>query len=309
VDDRTGASGPSAGDDDAEAGIDAVVGRLLGEIRDRPGVRRVGLALVEGAGRRLRFTSDDRQGDGRPEWCHIDAYDDVPLTHVVRTGEPLLSVVGDLDPRYDEFARRQEEAGVVAVAVLPIPGDAGPVGGLIVYYEDLPAFDVQLVDALTASSRGAAERLAPRRDVATEDRGEEPAADGVLVATTTVDGDPRAARAARQFLRRELSAWQVDDRLADVAVLCMSELVTNAVMHAGTVSELRVSLDDATLKLVVRDRGGPAAAPAAPDADDDPLRVHGRGLQLVDALAQRWGAERDDRGTTVWVELDRRAAS
>ena len=128
------------------------------------------------------------------------------------------------------------------------------------------------------------------------------------MASTVVEGDPRAARAARQFLRRELAAWQVDDQLADVAVLCLSELVTNAVMHAGTSSELRVSLDEATLTLVVRDQGGPGSVAPTADEGRDPLRVHGRGLQLVDALAHRWGAERDEVGTTVWVELDRRAA-
>lgn len=148
----------------------------------------------------------------------------------------------------------------------------------------------------------ATDRLVARR--ATTTSGPE----GVLVATTVVAGDPRAARAARQFLRRELATWQVGHELADVAVLCLSELVTNAVMHTGASSQLQVSLDEATLRLVVRDQGRPGSVPA-PAADVDPLRAHGRGLQLVDALAHRWGAEREDSGTTVWVELDRPARS
>jgi anti-sigma regulatory factor (Ser/Thr protein kinase) len=125
------------------------------------------------------------------------------------------------------------------------------------------------------------------------------------VATTTVEGDPRAARSARQFLRRELVQWQVEEAVVDVAVLCVSELVTNAVTHTGTASELSVSLDEATLTLIVRDEGGPAGSDPVPVADSDPLRVRGRGLQLVAALAHRWGAEHDDVGSTVWVQLDR----
>ena len=60
----------------------------------------------------------------------------------------------------------------------------------------------------------------------------------------------------------------------------------------------------------MRDRGG-HAPDAAPDDDPDPLRVHGRGLQLVEALADRWGSERDAVGTTVWfsLELDAEARS
>ena len=94
--------------------------------------------------------------------------------------------------------------------------------------------------------------------------------------------------------------------LAETAQLCLSELVTNAIVHAGTRCELRATLDTA-LTVAVRDRGGPAsdaALVAAPDADPDPLRVHGRGLQLVDALADRWGSERDAVGTTVWFSLE-----
>lgn len=126
-----------------------------------------------------------------------------------------------------------------------------------------------------------------------------------LVASVVVEGDPRAARTARQFLRRELAGWQVGNELADIAVLCLSELVANAVQHAGTRSEVRVGLHGSTLTLVVRDQGGPAADVPEPDADPDPLRMRGRGLQLVGALAHRWGIERDELGNTVWVELDR----
>jgi anti-sigma regulatory factor (Ser/Thr protein kinase) len=224
---------------------------------------------------------------------------------VVRTGEPILAGVDDLDPRYAGFARRQGEAGVAAIAVVPVRGERGVLGGLVVYFGGPQSFDRRQADELEATAREVATTVESRR---TPDRGrgrtQEPAP-GTRVATTTVEGDPRAARSARQFLRRELAQWDVEETVADVAVLCVSELVTNAVMHTGTASELRVSLDEATLTLVVRDEGGPTGSDPVPDADPDPLRVHGRGLQLVAALAHRWGADHDEVGTTVWVQLDR----
>jgi anti-sigma regulatory factor (Ser/Thr protein kinase) len=107
---------------------------------------------------------------------------------------------------------------------------------------------------------------------------------------------------ARRFLAEFLQRAEVPEELAATAELCVSELVTNAIVHAHTRIELRASVD-AELTVSVRDRGGPEVD-AAPDADPDPLRVHGRGLQLVEALADRWGSDRDAIGTTVWFSLD-----
>ena len=93
--------------------------------------------------------------------------------------------------------------------------------------------------------------------------------------------------------------------MVETALLCLSELVTNAVVHAGSPSDVTATLDH-VLTVTLRDRGG-AGRDARVDPDPDPMRVHGRGLQLVDALADRWGAEPDATGTTVWfvLELDR----
>jgi hypothetical protein len=63
------------------------------------GVHRAGLALAEGGGRRLLFAASDRDNERSVQWCEVDAYEDVPLNHTVRTGEP---VVGSLD----EIAQR-----------------------------------------------------------------------------------------------------------------------------------------------------------------------------------------------------------
>jgi anti-sigma regulatory factor (Ser/Thr protein kinase) len=93
-----------------------------------------------------------------------------------------------------------------------------------------------------------------------------------------------------------------DDDL-DSAVLCLSELVTNAVIHTRSGCEVRLVLDGGLVTGTVRDLGG-ALRPPGDGRSRDPLRVHGRGLQLVDALATRWSSEPDADGTTVWFALE-----
>jgi anti-sigma regulatory factor (Ser/Thr protein kinase) len=299
VDERVGASGPGG------PSVDAAVRRVLDALLERRDVVRAGLALVEGAGRRLWFTSSDRIDIvGGDPWCLVDAYDDVPLATVVRTGVAILAEVDGFAARYPAFAAQQRSAGIVSVAVVPVPGRTGPVGGIVVYFAQLQEFDPPLVDALAALAREVAAALESRMHAPVPDP-RDGASENALVAVTMVGGDPRAARVARQFLREELAAWEVGDELGDVAVLCLSELVTNAVMHTGTPSQLRVTLGADVLTLAVRDHGSTAPEVGTPVADADPLSVHGRGLQVIDALARRWGVERDDAGTTVWVELDR----
>ena len=290
--------------------MDEVAASLLADLAALPGVTRVGFALTEGGGRRLRFTASDRSDGGRVDWCHIDAYDDVPLTMVVRTGEPVLGPREGLDKRFDEFVADQP-AEVLALAAVPLPGIGSPIGGLIMYLAEEWAFDQTQRRLLEATARRAADAV--RRIRVTGDLHEddsEPAEDDALSARIVLDGDPRAAGAARRFLREFLDEAQVSEDLAATAELCLSELVTNAILHAGTRSELRATLG-ATLTVSVRDHGGggpdaaeDASPDAAPDADTDPLRVHGRGLQLVEALADRWGSERDAVGTTVWFSLE-----
>ncbi len=285
------------------SGVDDIADSLLTALAALPGVRRVGFALSEGGGRRLRFTASDRTGEDRLDWCHIDAYDDVPLTLVVRTGEPVMGDRASLDPRFDEFVARQP-AEIRALAAVPLPGIGSPIGGLIVYLEEEWAFDDTQRRLLEATARRAADAVrrvrVGGRDQPADDS--EPEDDSTPSARIVLEDDPRAAGLARRFLREFLDRSDVSDDLVDVAQLCLSELVTNAIVHAGTRSELRATLDT-TLTVSVRDRGGPAPDTAS-DADPDPLRVHGRGLQLVEALADRWGAERDAVGTTVWFSFE-----
>ena len=116
--------------------------------------------------------------------------------------------------------------------------------------------------------------------------------------------DATAPRNARRFLRRTLDAWSVDDDTLDAAELCVSELVTNAVIHTGTASELTAELDPDFVTVLVRDGGGRDTVPRLA-GQDDPLKVSGRGLCLVDAVASAWAVEHGADGTTVWFEIER----
>lgn len=115
-------------------------------------------------------------------------------------------------------------------------------------------------------------------------------------------GDPTAAGRARRFLTQTLAGWEVDPEVAETAQLCLSELVTNAVIHTGTPVTVTVRLEGDCLLVLVQDRGTLGAV-RQPESYD-PEAISGRGLTLVDALATAWSAEPSADGTTVWFELD-----
>jgi anti-sigma regulatory factor (Ser/Thr protein kinase) len=127
--------------------------------------------------------------------------------------------------------------------------------------------------------------------------------DGALAATYSVAADPRAVARARQFARGTLAGWGIEGDTADRAILCLSELVTNAMIHTDAGCELRVVLVRGILTTTVRD-GGSSVVVDLSGISVDPLAVHGRGLQLVDALSTRWGSELDAVGMTVWFVLE-----
>lgn len=113
--------------------------------------------------------------------------------------------------------------------------------------------------------------------------------------------DVTAARQARAFVRESLGA-DVDDELLQDALVITSELVTNAVMHAGTSSELEIRLDTDTIELRLTD--GSRRAPVRRTLLGGPA-TQGRGLGLLSSLAERWGVDQIDAGKTVWAVLAR----
>jgi anti-sigma regulatory factor (Ser/Thr protein kinase) len=106
----------------------------------------------------------------------------------------------------------------------------------------------------------------------------------------------RAVREARRFAASTLSRWGVPQRVVDIVVLLVSELVTNAVVHGGPPIELR--LRQTGTHVVIEAFDGESFLPRKlrPTPDDE----HGRGLQLVALLSDRWGNRPTGSGKSVW---------
>ena len=132
-------------------------------------------------------------------------------------------------------------------------------------------------------------------------------AGSVRRASVRLAGDELAPREARRFLRATLENWDVEEDTRDAAELCLSELVTNAVIHTGTSPEVTTQVDQDFLTVLVRDGGSTGSVERPPVQADDPLRVSGRGLQLIELLTSSWAAEQGADGTTVWFEIERDA--
>jgi hypothetical protein len=116
-----------------------------------------------------------------------------------------------------------------------------------------------------------------------------------------VDLDPVAPSVslARAFVGKELGALDEDD--LEVAVLLTSELVTNAILHARTPVQVGVLTADDEVLVCVGDRlaESPPLVPNPPSGD----RPGGRGLALVNDLADAWGTAIYTGGKTVWFVL------
>lgn len=121
-------------------------------------------------------------------------------------------------------------------------------------------------------------------------------------ASFRVDNTVDAAREARAALRARARSWGCPPASAEAEVV-VSELVTNALCHGTAPIELRVSLADGSLRLVVSDHGHAMPALVPVDARD----VHGRGLALVEALARSWGFVGRPDGKDVWALLEEAA--
>jgi serine phosphatase RsbU (regulator of sigma subunit)/anti-sigma regulatory factor (Ser/Thr protein kinase) len=126
-----------------------------------------------------------------------------------------------------------------------------------------------------------------------------------LIAAADFDPEPSAVAAARHFIRERLVSWGLpsgDDRVAD-AVLLASELVTNAVVHAGTQVQLTCRLDGTTVEVSVLDRHPARVIPDLPPAAADVDRPSGRGLLLPAALSSSWGVTYAPETKAIWFRL------
>ncbi|WP_050375614.1 ATP-binding protein [Streptomyces acidiscabies] len=124
--------------------------------------------------------------------------------------------------------------------------------------------------------------------------------DFVLLATA------ESVAGARSRVHRALDAWCIPADSRDTAALVVSELVTNAVTHTNTRTVTCVlEATEYHVLLQVEDHGTGPSAPALQHAD--PQGERGRGLLLVEAVSQFWGATSPDSGAggrVVWAILN-----
>jgi anti-sigma regulatory factor (Ser/Thr protein kinase) len=110
---------------------------------------------------------------------------------------------------------------------------------------------------------------------------------------------------ARFYVRAALNYHNLGD-YAENAEVVASELVTNAIAHAGARAvglELTYLEDSWAIEVIVTDSCPLPPVPHDPAADTE----HGRGLHLIDALSARWGWQRRDPGKAVYAILVRKA--
>ncbi|AUG81651.1 hypothetical protein CFP65_7046 [Kitasatospora sp. MMS16-BH015] len=120
-------------------------------------------------------------------------------------------------------------------------------------------------------------------------------------------GSEGAVQRCRDFSREALAAWgwlpgrdEEGVAVAEDVLLMVSELVTNACLHApGGPRELRLAWDGARLRIEVSDD-----SPARPAVRrSDPAYPGGHGLRVVDRLAEAWGSLPEGGGKYVWLEV------
>ena len=109
-----------------------------------------------------------------------------------------------------------------------------------------------------------------------------------------------SARDARRFAAKVLSSWGCDD-LEDAVLLLVSELVTNAVIHAHSDVEVVLRLRPARVRVEIID----AAAEYVQRRDAASEDQSGRGMALTEALTAAWGVDTLVAGKSVWFEVDR----
>ncbi len=123
------------------------------------------------------------------------------------------------------------------------------------------------------------------------------------VAAARLSPEPPSAARARRFVEGTLARWQCED-LLDTVKLLVSELVGNAVAYARSDVEVAVMLLPDRLRIEVADESADWLRRKAPSGES----ISGRGIDVVETMAESWGVSPRRGGKAVWFELSRPGA-
>jgi anti-sigma regulatory factor (Ser/Thr protein kinase) len=115
---------------------------------------------------------------------------------------------------------------------------------------------------------------------------------------------PSSPSRARDFLRELFERWEIDGVAKEDGALLVTEIVTNAILHAKSSVVVEISRVDNTVEVAVTDSGGGVVRLQEPEPDS----VTGRGLRLVDRLSSKWSVTENRVGKTVRFTLNAEAA-
>jgi anti-sigma regulatory factor (Ser/Thr protein kinase) len=119
-------------------------------------------------------------------------------------------------------------------------------------------------------------------------------------ALVQLTSDASSLGEGRRFVAQTLRAWQVDESRIEPVLVVANELVANAIVHARSAPVLSLEGSGSDLMLRVTDGSETVPVASAGAADE----AGGRGLMLVQALADRWGIDTNSSGKTVWVAFE-----
>jgi len=124
----------------------------------------------------------------------------------------------------------------------------------------------------------------------------------VLSAAYAFPCDAHSVGGARRWLAEALSKWRMEPAVIDTAVLLVSELATNAIIHTGSSFDVSVSVSGRRVRVSVADDSPcpPIPRPRPSPADQE----GGQGLHLIQTLARAWGTDQVPAdGKVVWFEV------
>jgi anti-sigma regulatory factor (Ser/Thr protein kinase) len=232
---------------------------------------------------------------------------DTPSDVTVLTGSGRLDLVAPELERRLLYALAEEPQGIVC-DLSQVVVAVGPerTGLLDAFRETLawPGTPVAMASA-DAGIRSALRRLTMTDHVMVRSSLERAHADvagwpSPSVVRSRLSPRATASREARDITNRACLEWGIRHEMASLS-LVVSELVTNALLHATPGIDLSLAMHGTTLRLAVRDRSNRGPRRRRPGHD----QTTGRGLTLVEHLVRTWGVlPTDEGGKVVWAVLD-----